>query len=349
MDGTLGDLFRVVAAGTSSLLLPESQLAHLLQVADLLPPSSVAGFERSLGRDPIAVDFAIHFRTSDPCGRALTALAHSGQLDAVGWSELAGLFREIGRHGSALAGRIDDFWLEFDTSIGDSRPSLFVSPKDQDAVADVVVALAAATGSRRPEAQALQSIRRLSDLPGRVFQIGLLLARADDAIRLCINNTGVGGMGEILEALGGSRSWLIPRLKRDSITGLAHVAFLAFDLTPNGIRHRIGVELIPRPSPNPDRLAGWRRMLEALHRDGLCYAAERDDLIAFCGETEETDCPHLWPENLSGFPYLPAGPVPVLNRRLHHVKLSLGDTPLRAKVYFGFLQSWRYCQPAQQT
>ena len=193
----------------------------------------------------------------------------------------------------------------------------------------------------------LQSINRLSNLPGRVFQIGLLLARPDDAVRMCIHNTGVGGMAEILEALGGSRSWLIPPLKRDSVTGLAHVAFLAFDLTPNGIRDRIGVELIPRPSPDRDRFAGWRHMLEALHRDGLCHATERDDLVSFCGETEEIDCPDLWPTNLSGFASLPAGPVPVLNRRLHHVKLSLGVAPLRAKIYFGFVQSWRWRKPTQ--
>jgi hypothetical protein len=152
VEGTLGGLFRVVAASASSLLLPESHLAHLLRVADLLPPSSVAGFERSLGHDPITVDFAIHFRTANPCGRALTARAHSGQLDAIGWPDLGGLFRETSRHGSALAGRIDDFWLEFDTSIGSSRPSLFVSPKDQDALPDVVTALAGATGYRLPEA-----------------------------------------------------------------------------------------------------------------------------------------------------------------------------------------------------
>jgi hypothetical protein len=113
----------------------------------------------------------------------------------------------------------------------------------------------------------LQSIKRLSNLPGQVFQIGLLLARPDDAVRMCIHNTGVGGMAEILEALGGSRSWLIPPLKRDSVTGLAHVAFLAFDSTPNGIRDRIGVELIPRPSPDRDRFAGWRHTLPANPRN----------------------------------------------------------------------------------
>ena len=101
MDGTLGDLFRVVAASASSQLLPESRIAHLLRVADLLPPSSVAGFERSLGRDPITVDFAVHFRAADPCGSALAARAQSGQLDAIGWPDVAGLFRETSRHGSA--------------------------------------------------------------------------------------------------------------------------------------------------------------------------------------------------------------------------------------------------------
>ncbi|MNC88350.1 hypothetical protein D3C83_41530 [compost metagenome] len=70
--------------------------------------------------------------------------------------------------------------------------------------------------------------------------------------------------------------------------------------------------------------------------------------MAFCGESEESDCPALWPANLSGFASLPAGPVPVLNRRLHHVKLSLGVTPLRAKIYFGFVQSWRYRAVAQE-
>ena len=348
MDGTLGDLFRVVSASASNLL-PESQLDHLLRVADRLPPSSVAGFERSLGGDPITVDFAMHFRMADPCGRTLMARAHAGQLDAIGWPELAGLFREISRPRSALAGGIDDVWLEFDTSIGSSRPSLFVSPVDQGALADVVTALATATGYARPDAGMLHSIQRLSDLPGRVFQIGLLLARSDAAVRMCIHKTGVGGMARILETLGGSRRWLIPPLERDSITGLAHVAFLAFDLTPTGIRDRIGVELIPRPSPGPDRFESWRRMLTALHTHGLCNAAEREDLVAFCGETDEDDCPDVWPANLSGFGSLPAGPVPVLNRRLHHVKLSLGATRFRAKVYFGFVQSWRYRTAALPT
>ena len=339
---TLGDLLRVAADGGSDELLPSGPLKDVLQVADQLPPTPAAGFERTLGRHPAALDFAVQVRLADPCGRALVAHARSGHLDALGWSGVPGLLRALGDQENQLAHGVDEVWLEFDTSRGDARPSFFAAPTTQDDLADLVVALREATGGRRPAASVLATIDALRDLPGRVFALGLMLARADDAVRICLDHTGVGGMATVLEACGGSASWLIPRLPRDRVTGQAHVAFLAFELTADGIRDRIGVELIPPPGPATNPLAGWRRLLDGLVAAELCLPSERDDLLGYPADVEADDCPEHWPTTLSGFEALPAGPVPVIGRRLHHVKLSLGATPLAAKVYFGFVQHWRF-------
>ena len=172
-----------------------------------------------------------------------------------------------------------------------------------------------------------------------------MLARADDAVRLCLHRTGAGGMATVLEACGGSARWLIPRLPRDRVTGQARLAFLAFDLTGDGIRDRIGVELIPPSGPATDPLTGWVALLDALVAAGLSFASERDDLLAYFGDATAADGLEHWPANLTGFEELPAGPVPVVSRGAHHVKLGLGAVPLAAKVYFGFLQRWRFRAP----
>ena len=159
------------------------------------------------------------------------------------------------------------------------------------------------------------------------------------------DHTGVGGMATVLEACGGSASWLIPRLPRDRVTGRAHLAFLAFELTADGIRDRIGVELIPPPGPATNPLAGWRRLLDGLVAAELCLPSERDDLLGLPRRRRGGRLSRALagdPQRVRGAARRPRpGGQPAAPSR----QAGLGATPLAAKVYFGFLQHWRFPRP----
>ena len=101
---------------------------------------------------------------------------------------------------------------------------------------------------------------------------------------------------------------------------------LSFDLLPDGISPRVGLEGSFRGLPR--REPRWGALFDRLEAAGLCCPTKRRALFAWPGYSTARTAPALWPRQ-DGRP-LPGFHV----RSLSHVKLVCRpDRPLEAKGY----------------
>ena len=170
LTGTLGDLLRVAAGGAPRHCSRPDRMKNVLRLADQLPPTPAAGFERTLGRDlwrstsrPVPAGGSVR----DGPDRS----ARSGHLDALGWSGCPGPAPRARQPGEPLAGQVAEVWLEFDTSRGDASPRSS-RPRPPRTVSPTWSWRYAGRRAAPTRASVLATIDALRDLPGRVFALG---------------------------------------------------------------------------------------------------------------------------------------------------------------------------------
>jgi hypothetical protein len=94
---------------------------------------------------------------------------------------------------------------------------------------------------------------------------------------------------------------------------------VSLDVTPDGIRPRIGIEASQVGTPQPNEDPRWAGLLDVLRTAGLCTRTKRD-AVCCLGEEYETE--------LYGRRRYRQG--------LHHLKVTVaGDGSAVAKVYVG--------------
>lgn len=307
-------------------LASDTARAGLRSLAASMPPTSGLGFECRLGADGgHLVDLCIRLAPYD--GSTARAAGQGGPMAALcrAWC-------------AQNASPFETLWLEYDAGSG-SRPglvflSLATGPAParaldmlaDDPVLGGVLAMAAA-----PWPQAAAVIDRRIAPHGRLRHIGVPLARAGGAIRICHHVTAA-ALGSYLNDAGlAGRAAAIAAVLQPIVPS-ASTLCLHLDVGL-AVGPRIGVEVVGGDAD------GWRRLFAGLQAAGLCSEAQGR------AADQWSSVPERLRDNPAGFSCrLPTHPEafaqPLVLRALNHVKLVFtpeGGATAKLYLYAGLV------------
>lgn len=376
MISSLEQTLRPLAPSMPAELVSSESLAEIGAIARMLPNTvtSFFGFECRLGELAPRADFLLS-ALPEPGGAILAGTSSMGGLPNdfyrhPVWSHLRDFCHKWTTPGSPLHDRIENIWLEFDVE-GEPQPvpvpSIFFGPMggigphlrddsnfptDEDLYGWLTrEGLASLLGRMVPPLVERGIFDCLNSLPAgaRVFQVGAMLARPSDAVRLCIANMSPHQIEAYLQRIRwpGSAAHLRPLL-----AFLGTVAdFFALDIdVEETVRPKIGLECYSYGFKQPAQEPRWQNLLDALVEQGLCVPAKRAALLAWPGFERADASPDLWPRNLLLASRLFGGRFSsVISRSLHHLKISYEPgRSLEAKAYVGIGVHWFAAQPLQE-
>ncbi|MFQ3612473.1 MAG: 2OG-Fe(II) oxygenase [Cyanobacteriota bacterium] len=352
----LSEHVQVIQPSVPDELLDAESWQGIQAIAQWLPGSltNFFGFECRLGIPEAAGDFLICLDAQE-AGRNTLASAEYGasllQSEPI-WQRI----HQLGQHwqaaGSLLSERVHNMWLEFDVersgSVATPLPSCFIgslpiygNPTEGDEIHHWLLTepLTLLRGEALPTCVQAMVLRCLQALPigAYVFQVGLMLARHNDWVRLCIRDIDPDQILAYLDSIGwpGSLSGLEQLLHQLEPT----VDRIDLDLDVEGsIGPKLGLEcyLMGQPARDPR----WGKFLDTLVSMGLCLPQKREALLRYPGYVRERHFPETWPRPLQKLSRL-LGPdcESVFYRGLHHIKVVYrGEQALEAKAYLAVSQ-----------
>ncbi len=339
-----------MADALSPELVPDSSLAAARAVARRLPGAMTTrlGFEARLQE---AIDRADLLLCVTPWfGEREALLARTARQDGLAcsaadaWQRMGALAREWARPASRLHRSVSNVWLEFDLDrmpVGLPAPCVFFGLEDpgvQDpahpgrrqqlamdrrAASAGLEALGGGVLSPRLTARVDRCFRAL---PGdaKVFQVGVMLARHAQAVRLCVRRLPEHGFADYLRDVGWSGDLnRIGSCLEELLHHADHVC-LDVDVTEDGVLPGLGIECSIVPAPGEQAGPRWEGLLGFAVRLGLCSAKKAAALLEWPGlEAAAAD----------------GSAHEVLIRAVSHVKFAcLSGRLVEAKGYFG---GWR--------
>ncbi|WP_226994376.1 hypothetical protein [Myxococcus hansupus] len=318
-----------------SLLMSPVSFSRIRKVARLLPRSvaDFLGFECRLGEGDSPTDCALNL-TAD--GARFLAGQHDlplpDTLRTESWQRVQRFYQAWGETREPAYVDAGATWLEFDSTSDEPRPNLLFGywPGQKDIrrplswLVESIIPMLLGT----PLTQAFQSnlLRCFEACPPGTddFQVGLMIGRSIQAVRLCVFDIAPDVAPAYLERIG----WKGPL---DEVR--QHLAALAPHADFMGLHLDVGEQLYPQLGLEPGFVAGpwarqphleprWHRQFEQLVGLGLCTPAKREALLRWVGHQRA-----------------PAGSRDedlVLLRGLSHMKVVLrAGAPAQAKAYFG--------------
>lgn len=375
MIPSLEQTLRPLGPSMPAELISAENLAEVGGIARVLPNTvtSFFGFECRLGETTPRADFLLSV-LPEPGGAILAGTSSLGGLpDGIDrhpiWSRLRAFCGRWTTPGSSLHDRVENIWLEFDVEGAPPpvpAPSVFFGPRGgigpplHDAIVPSDEALyswltreglASLLGRMVPPHVERGIFDCLDALPAgaRVFQVGAMLARPSDAVRLCIANMSPHQIEAYLHGIRWSGSADHLRSLLAFLGAFADFFVLDIDVEET-VRPKIGLECYSAGFRQPAQEPRWEGLLDALVERGLCVPAKREALLTWPGFERAETSPDLWPGNLLLASRL-LGPrvSSALSRTLHHVKISHEPgRPLEAKAYLGIGVHWLGVQPLQE-
>jgi hypothetical protein len=180
-----------------------------------------------------------------------------------------------------------------------------------------------------------------------VFQVGLMLSRGAEAVRLCITLRSVERIVEYLAKMGWPGDVADLRGVLEPMARLGDHVYLDIDVGET-VHHKIGLKCHFDGNKQPRIEPRWGIFLDSLAWDGLCTADKRDALLAYPGYVEENAEGLPWPAALRRASQLLCGrSLSMFIRSLHYVKIVYQPGEgLEAKAYLAVNHHWH--TPASQ-
>jgi hypothetical protein len=269
-------------------------------------------------------------------------------LNQSEWKQLGDFAESWTDTKSILYDSIIGLWFEFDTAstiIDAPTPSIFIQPRSKfmmtgDATSQhtylTKIALPLLLGRplvNKVEEKVLECIKMLP-LESSLFQIGTMLSRKDDEIRIVIKRIRAEEIIPYLKSIGwsddqnNSLSNLLEEIKEIVSRIVLHIS-VGEDVNP-----KVGIECSFYPD-NYHREEGWKSLLNYLLEKGLCNKEKYSSLLKFSG-IEPQDYDEYFDPNkctpavmISEEEYSSA-----LIRYISHIKLVYEpNNPIEAKAY----------------
>jgi hypothetical protein len=339
---SLADVLGDIEPSLPESLFGEECRRQMRRVAARLPTrlSDFWGFECRLGEPEPFSDILFEIRKETP-GPALLAGERPSAIDDLCeayplWKKFRALARNWTNPGHAWNRDIHNLWLEMDLAGADAervlrQPNIFFGPEPETSGERVFELIEELMPVFERPAFRTRALREFFDClpPGaRVFQIGFMLDRADDAgIRLCVDKWET-EPEKILPWLAGlwpDRSVAETESLRkvfEAVFPLCRALNFGFDLTKDGVGDAFGVECYQEWID--DDAAQWSPLLDEATRAGLCLPEKARGVRDYAGITASPLRRRI------------DGGVIYLNtyRKIHHLKIALSrGTLTRAKAY----------------
>jgi hypothetical protein len=284
-------------------LVSPDNFKEIISLAKHFPGNltSFLGFECRLGVPKARTDWAFAISSVGKDRQVLFNLLNDGYLpnqflQQNAWRHLNDFANAWTDPNSVLRYNIKCFWLEFDMpeSLPEIPiPSIFFGPEripKGKKVNDfsnyewlLTAALPILKGHRLKKTIERRIKKCIQDLPedASLFQVGTLLSRSTDDIRLYINHLNPKQIISYLNIIGwkdkdGEFTKLINELENK-----AERFVLSFDITDKGIGPRIGIELSFASNEFFDNKTQWSQLLDYLVEKGWCLPEKRDALLNY--------------------------------------------------------------------
>ncbi|MBR8834878.1 MAG: hypothetical protein DSM106950_12795 [Stigonema ocellatum SAG 48.90 = DSM 106950] len=372
LENSLTDYLKLVKPYISPQLISPENWYNINTLAQVLPRAitSFFGFECHLGVKEAHADFLICADAAEAGRKILAGDNYSITLPSFlmehsVWRNISDFSTNWDTDTSPMYEKVRNVWLEFDinglTTI--PIPSCFFGPEPiYSAKSDnphpyewVSHALKLLMGRTLPDKVEHQLFKCFDLLPKEayVFQIGVMLARKSDFVRICIRNISPEQILEYLTQINwqGCVSELKPILTK--LSSLVERIDLDIDVG-EVILSKIGWECYLSKQPKFEQR--WQLFLNYLVETGLCIPQKRDALLAYPGCLRERSNQELWPSGLLKLSnFLGSEYERVFFRGLHHIKVVYQPQKLEAKAYLyashsllspQFVSQWRNLQHA---
>lgn len=339
----------------TSLISPE-KFKDIISIAKIFPGNltSFLGFEIHLGDIQQRADWAFAVSGVGDDRIVFENVLKQGNfpkslIQQPEWQQIAAFSEAWAKNESMLKKQVKCFWLEFDMPAVQSEmiiPSVFFGPEkiSQDSAKDlknqflwlVNDALPLLRGHPLSKEVKQQILHCLEKIPkgASLFQVGTMLSRSTNDVRLYINKIQPSKIISYLNALGWSDEKNIFQTLIEDLERRADRFVLSFDVTSEGIGPRIGLECSFEENRFHEETR-WKALFDYLVENGMCLSQKRDALLQYPGVEH--------PDDFSDGVMRPFATVSEhldnifsgsLVRYISHVKVVyLPGRPLEAKAY----------------
>lgn len=315
---TCRDWLSVLRQHLTEPLFPPFAVDRLLSAAVDLPGDCLGILEARLGRSPAPVDLSIRLLEASQARYMAEGVSRPHLRSFLTrWSEAGGPFSAV-----------RSIWLEFDLDREpDPIPCVKLSA-DTDPSWVVGSLLPALQGRPLTPEQREAALFCHREIPasGRLLYVFSLLPRGIDAVRMELYGLEPGEIPGFLESIA---PLSVPAISETLplFAGVERI-HLSFDIAPEGILPRIGLEgSFPRL---PHREPRWAELFGRLTERGLCSPEKKEAALAWPGFETFWSAPAAWPIEA-------VGAKGVCVRGLSHVKVVCQpDRPPEAKAYLSF-------------
>ncbi|MEL6928505.1 MAG: hypothetical protein AAFO95_07715 [Cyanobacteria bacterium J06600_6] len=350
MLNSLSTYLNTIEAELKPDIIKPQNWQNIQAIANIFPQliTSFFGFEYRLGDTNAYSDFLLCI-DGEEAGKKILGDRQNGMqlpdhlIEQPEWQQLFNFAQLWCADNSLLGDLVSNMWLEFDiepTPTDTPIPSVFFGlqpPEITDAkhdasnfawIADTALPLLL----NRPVAARVKEKIELcfASLPvsAHVFQVGLMLSRQTDAVRLCIRNLQPSEIIPWLEQLGWQGDSRNLALVLRKLAPFVDRIDLDLDVGED-IYPKIGLEcyLAMQPTLEPK----WACFLEYLVGLGLCTAEKQHKLLTYPGYVRERGFKSK--QKLKLEQLLNSKQETVFFNGIHHVKLSYQERVTEAKAY----------------
>jgi hypothetical protein len=361
-DGSFAPYIEIVQPDMPAELVSSDAMAELVELTQHFPGSVALEnfiFECNISRTESVADFLLLIRTGKQGMEVMRRLPPAIAGGPV-WTRVGTFMERWADPGSELYPALDNVWLDFDTSSarspagnGPLAPSVFhgygspdtmqqkgMSPQRQVAITRGALHLLL---DRAVDPTVWHRIRSCFEVlpPGaQVFQIGTMIARETDAVRVCVRGLAINEVVPYLKRVGWNGEQPGVEALLAGLDGRTDELRLALDVGA-AVRPRLGFECFLEPGGRPS-VTCWTPFLEYLMDQGIALEPKCRALLTYPGHLDERFDGDLWPSGLHALStLLGPGTVSVLLRTINHVKLVLDPKgPLEAKAYLAVRHLW---------
>ncbi|AFY58618.1 hypothetical protein Riv7116_6269 [Rivularia sp. PCC 7116] len=354
VTNSLTDYLSLLNSFVPRELIAESEWRKFNHIGNILPSALTTffGFESRLGIPEAHGDFLICADAHEAGRRVLAANSYDIDLPTEllhhpVWMNIRKFSTNWESEASPLYDKITNVWLEFD--VGNETkdlpvPSCFFGPKNLYNTPAVDSehpykwiwenALPLLLGRSFPKSVENNIVKCFAALPENayVFQVGLMLAREWDGVRLCIRNISPEKIIDYLKSLDWQGDLNNLQLQLNNISPLVDRIDLDIDVT-EGLGDKIGLECYLNKQPQFEKR--WSLFLDNLLLKGLCFPKKQQALLTYPGYIQEKMNPSLWPLSLRKISKILGDSYEwVIFKGIHHIKLNYCDAEIKeAKAY----------------
>lgn len=338
MSCSMKDYLTIITPHLHSDLVSSKALSHIQHLAQILPPSSMAGFECRLGANQSGVDFQVRL----PC---LDQNLPERFLTAPAWQFLQDFYQNWASPNSSLHQEIENIGLEFDVNGQLPQvpiPCIFLefNPEtviDAEGLMQMVKLL-----NQRISLLLESNLRLCADsLPtgATIRHLGAMLSRQANAVRVNVKGICPEQSSDYLTEIGWSDPTNTFFTLTSTLSKFVDYILLSFDVGDT-VLPRVGLECFLNNQTYDE--PRWQLFLDYLVEGGLCTSAKRNAFLAWPGLSQKSSIPDLWPSNISfGDRFLGSRAFSIFWRKVSHIKLVYQPgIPLEAKGYLAFGHGW---------